>query len=73
MLRRSIGLAADAAELQQVGQRVTGVAADLFRNGTKASATSAILSVVIDSLVRRALELALAEADDGDPSTASPG
>ena len=48
--------------MQKVGQRVTGVAADLFRNGTKASATSAILSVVIDSLVRRALELALAEA-----------
>src|SRR6478736_10496279 len=61
-LRRAIGLAGDAAELQAVGQRVTGVAADLFRNGTKASATSSILSVVIDSLVRRALELALAEA-----------
>ncbi len=60
-LRRSIGLARDASELQQVGQRITGVVADLFRNGTKASATSAILSVVIDSLVRRALELALAE------------
>jgi CBS domain-containing protein len=64
-LRRSIGLASDAAELQRVGQRVTGVAADLFRNGTKASATSAILSVVIDSLVRRALELALGEAGAG--------
>ena len=63
-LRRSIGLAGDAIELQEVGHRVTGVAADLFRNGTKASATSAILSVVIDSLVRRALELALAEADE---------
>jgi CBS domain-containing protein len=61
-LRRSIGLAGDASELQEVGQRVTGVAADLFHNGTKASATSAILSVVIDSLVRRALELALTEA-----------
>jgi CBS domain-containing protein len=61
-LRRSIGLSGDATELQKVGQRVTGVAADLFRNGTKASATSAILSVVIDSLVRRALELALAES-----------
>lgn len=63
-LRRAIGSAGDATELQRVGQRVTGVAADLFRNGTKASATSAILSVVIDSLVRRALELALAEASD---------
>ena len=63
ILRRSIGLAANASELQKVGQRVTGMAGDLFRNGTKASATSAILSVVIDSLVRKALELALAEAD----------
>jgi CBS domain-containing protein len=61
-LRRSIGLATDASALQEVGHRLTGIAADLFRNGTKASATSAILSVVIDSLVRRALELAMAEA-----------
>ena len=64
MLRRSIGLAANATELQQVGRRVTLLAGDLFRNGTKATATSAILSVVIDSLVRKALELALAEAHD---------
>ncbi|MDZ4264690.1 MAG: putative nucleotidyltransferase substrate binding domain-containing protein [Mycobacterium sp.] len=63
MLRRSIGLATDTAELQQVGHRVTGIAVELFRNGTKASATSAILSVVIDSLVRRALELVLAQSD----------
>jgi CBS domain-containing protein len=73
ILRRSIGLAGDAAELQQVGQRVTGVAADLFRNGTKASATSAILSVVIDSLVRRALELALMEAGGEDGIVGSAG
>ena len=64
MLRRSIALATDAAELQQVGQRVTGMAVELFRNGTKATATSAILSVVIDSLVRRALELVLAQPDN---------
>lgn len=62
MLRRSIGLATDASELQLVGRRVPAIAGDLFRNGTKASATSAILSVVIDSLVRKALQLALAEA-----------
>ena len=61
MLRRSIGLATDATQLQLVGCRVQGLAADLFRNGTKASATSAILSVVIDSLVRKALQLALSE------------
>ncbi|MDA2890507.1 DUF294 nucleotidyltransferase-like domain-containing protein [Mycolicibacterium sp. BiH015] len=66
MLRRSIADAADPAQLQHVGQRVTGTAVDLFRNGTKAAATSAILSVVIDSLVRRALELVLAQADTGD-------
>lgn len=61
MLRRSIAQADDPAALQQVGRRVTGIAVDLFRNGTKATATSAILSVVIDSLVRRALELVLAQ------------
>jgi CBS domain-containing protein len=65
LLRRAIGLAADADELQQVGQRVTGLAGELFRNGTKASAASSIVSIVIDSLVRKALELALAES--GDP------
>ena len=69
MLRRSIGLAADAVELQAAAQRVTHTASALFRSGTKASATSGILSIVIDSVVRRALELALAEApaDAGDP------
>ena len=65
MLRRAIAQATDAAQLQQVGQRVTGTAVDLFRNGTKAAATSAILSVVIDSLVRRALEIVLAQDDNG--------
>jgi CBS domain-containing protein len=64
LLRRSIGLAANATELQKAGRAVSEVASDLFRNGTKASATSAILSVVIDSLVRKALELALAETDN---------
>ncbi|MCW2518085.1 MAG: putative signal-transduction protein containing cAMP-binding and domain [Mycobacterium sp.] len=62
MLRRSIGLAGDAAELQAAAQRVTNLVGDMFRSGTKASATSGILSIVIDSVVRRALELALAEA-----------
>lgn len=64
LLRRSIGQADDAAQLQQVGQRVTATAVDLFRNGTNASATSAILSVVIDSLVRRSLELVLAQPEN---------
>lgn len=65
LLRRAIGSAADAAELQRVGAGVRTLAADLFRNGTKASATSAIVSVVIDSLVRKALSLALIEDGRG--------
>lgn len=65
MLRRSIAEAGDAAQLQHVGQRVTGTAVDLFRNGTNAAATSAILAVVIDSLVRRALEIVLAQSHSG--------
>lgn len=71
MLRRSIGLAADAEELQAAAQRVTHTASALFRSGTKAAATSSILSVVIDSVVRRALELALAEfsAEEGTPTS----
>lgn len=69
MLRRSIGLAADADELQAAAQRVTHTASALFRSGTKASATSGILSIVIDSVVRRALELALAEAPPGTPTS----
>ena len=72
MLRRSIGLAADADELQAAAQRVTHTASDLFRSGTKASATSSILSVVIDSVVRRALELALADASS-EPGTPTAG
>jgi CBS domain-containing protein len=72
MLRRSIGLAADADELQAAAQRVTHTVSDLFRSGTKASATSGILSVVIDSVVRRALELALAEAA-AEPGTPTSG
>lgn len=62
VLRRSIGLAANAAELQEVTTGIADLAVDLFRGGTDASATSGILSVVIDSVVRRALELALAKS-----------
>jgi CBS domain-containing protein len=66
-LRRTIGLAAGGDELARVGHRVTSLAGELFRNGTKASATSSILSIVLDSLVRKALELALVESG-GAPS-----
>lgn len=62
LLRRGIGVASDAAELIGIGSGIRSLAADLFRNGTKASATSGIVSVVIDALVRKALSLALVEA-----------
>ncbi|MCK0174367.1 putative nucleotidyltransferase substrate binding domain-containing protein [Mycolicibacterium sp. F2034L] len=62
LLRRAIGSASDADELQRASRGVTALAGELFRNGTKASAASAIFSVVIDTLVRRALQVALAEA-----------
>jgi CBS domain-containing protein len=69
VLRRAIGLAADADELQRVAGTITGIAADLFRNGTKASATSSILSIVLDSVVRKALELALSETPGSAPTS----
>ncbi|KAA8889052.1 CBS domain-containing protein [Nocardia colli] len=63
-LRRAIGAATDATQLQEAAREIPSTTVDLFRNGTKASATSGILSVVIDSVVRKALELAIAEAAD---------
>ncbi|CAN5745396.1 hypothetical protein BH10ACT9_BH10ACT9_33800 [soil metagenome] len=60
LVRRSIALAADADELASAAGRVTGLAVDLFRGGTDAAGTSAVLSVVIDAVVRRALDLELA-------------
>lgn len=71
VLRRSIAAAADATQLQRAAREITGTVVDLFRNGTKASATSGILSVVIDSVVRKALELALAEIGDAPGPTPS--
>ncbi|MBJ8341911.1 CBS domain-containing protein [Antrihabitans sp. YC3-6] len=68
VLRRAIGLAANAGELEAVTAGITDLAVDLFRGGTDASATSGILSVVIDSVVRRALELALANSVGIAPS-----
>lgn len=57
VLRRSVALASDSDELALAARRIPGLAVDLFRGGTEATAVSAILSVVIDSVVRRALEL----------------
>ncbi|MET0898474.1 MAG: putative nucleotidyltransferase substrate binding domain-containing protein [Mycobacterium sp.] len=61
LVRRRIALATDRAELESAASRVTGLAVDLFRGGTDAAGTSAVLSVVIDAVVRRALDLELAD------------
>ena len=61
LLRRSIALAADPAQLKAAARRISALVVDLFRGGTDAAGTSAILSVVIDAVVRRALDLELAD------------
>ncbi|MDV6261453.1 putative nucleotidyltransferase substrate binding domain-containing protein [Rhodococcoides yunnanense] len=57
VVRRAVTSAATSAELADAGRLVPGLVADLFRGGTDAVAVSAILSVVVDSLVRRAVEI----------------
>lgn len=71
LLRREIGDATTTSELQRIGDRMRVLPRNLFLGGTKASATSAILAVVIDGLVRRAVQLALEET--GAPDTVPDG
>ncbi|SKH59045.1 putative signal-transduction protein containing cAMP-binding and CBS domains [Mycobacteroides abscessus subsp. massiliense] len=59
LVRRSVALASTVTELKDAARRITDLAVDIFRNGTDAAGTSAIFSVVIDAVVRRALELEL--------------
>lgn len=60
VVRRSIALANDSDELKAAADRVTDLSINLFRGGTDALGTSAVLSVMIDAVARRALELQLA-------------
>lgn len=57
VVRRAVTSAATTAELADAGKLVPRLVVDLFRGGTDAMAVSAILSVVVDSLVRRAVEI----------------
>ncbi|OZD09454.1 cyclic nucleotide-binding protein [Rhodococcus sp. 06-235-1A] len=57
VVRRAVTSAATSAELADAGRLVPRLVVDLFRGGTDAMAVSAILSVVVDSLVRRAVEI----------------
>ena len=68
VLRRSIALSATAEDLVRASSGITDLVVDLVRGGTDAIATSGILSVVIDSVARRALELSLGEVDDLPPA-----
>lgn len=61
VLRRSIAMASDIAELRSAACQISNLAVELFRGGTDAAGTSGVLSVVIDAVVRRALELVLAD------------
>ncbi|MEW1930846.1 putative nucleotidyltransferase substrate binding domain-containing protein [Rhodococcus sp. NPDC079359] len=57
VVRRAVASASTAAELADAGRLVPRLVVDLFEGGTDAMAVSAILSVVVDSLVRRAVEI----------------
>ncbi|CCQ16774.1 cyclic nucleotide-binding protein [Rhodococcus sp. AW25M09] len=57
VVRRAVTSASTPAELADAGKLVPRLVVDLFRGGTDATAVSAILSVVVDSLVRRAVEI----------------
>ncbi|WP_053079978.1 putative nucleotidyltransferase substrate binding domain-containing protein [Nostocoides japonicum] len=61
-LRRTIARSPSAAALVEASAGVRPLVVDLVHAGTDAVTTSGILSVVIDCLARRALELALAES-----------
>ncbi|MDV7988107.1 putative nucleotidyltransferase substrate binding domain-containing protein [Rhodococcus sp. IEGM 1374] len=57
VVRRAVASASTVAELADAGRLVPRLVVDLFQGGTDAMAVSAILSVVVDSLVRRAVEI----------------
>ncbi len=68
VLRRAIAMSTTEDDLISASTGITDLVVDLVRGGTDAIAASGILSVVIDSMARRALELALGEAGDLPPS-----
>ncbi|OZC71783.1 cyclic nucleotide-binding protein [Rhodococcus sp. 15-725-2-2b] len=57
VVRRAVASASTSAELADAGRLVPRLVVDLFQGGTDAMAVSAILSVVVDSIVRRAVEI----------------
>lgn len=65
-LRRQITAAATIAELQDRARRMPYLAGDLIRRDLPAHDICRVLSLVHDAVVRRALELVLAERSDLD-------
>ncbi|MBY6705609.1 cyclic nucleotide-binding domain-containing protein [Rhodococcus sp. BP-241] len=59
-LRRHVEAAVSTDALIEVSAGLRPLIVDLWRTGTTAGAASGILSVVVDALVRRAVELAIA-------------
>ena len=70
-LRTQISRSGSVTELAEQAQRAPWVLADLVRRGQPSHEVTAVLSLIHDATVRRALELALAEAPaiDGDRLT----
>jgi CBS domain-containing protein len=67
-LREQITRADSVETLQDRGRRMRYLVADLLRRGRPSFEVTAVLSVVTDALVRRALEMVLAEHPELDPA-----
>lgn len=67
-LREQISRSDSIETLQERGRRMRYLVADLLRRGRPSFEVTAVLSVVTDALVRRALEMVLAEHPELDPA-----
>ena len=67
-LRQQIARADSVETLAERGRRMRYVAADLLRRGRPSYEVTAVLSVLTDAVVRRALEIVLASRRDLDPA-----
>jgi CBS domain-containing protein len=67
-LREQISRADSVDTLQERGRRMRYLVADLLRRGRPSFEVTAVLSVVTDAVVRRALEIVLARHPDLDPA-----
>jgi len=68
-LREQIARADSFETLAERGRRMRYVAADLLRRGRPSYEVTAVLSVLTDAVVRRALEMVLATRPDLDPAS----